>query len=115
MTDPAAFKGKAALITGGSNGVGFRVAERLAEAGACVGRSAERGERTTVKLRQTGQDVHLIAGDCASYPDVAAVVDTTVPDSSHPTSSRDRISATARRRSHLLMRSPDRYRVRTKI
>jgi 2-hydroxycyclohexanecarboxyl-CoA dehydrogenase len=79
MTGGAEFAGRTALITGGSSGVGFRVAERLAEAGACVfinGRSADRGERAAAKLRQASQDVHFIAGDCASYPDVAAVVDT---------------------------------------
>ena len=80
MTSPAAFKGKTALVTGSSSGVGFRIAERLAEAGALVfvnGRSAERGEQAADQLRQaTGQDVRFVAGDCASYPEVAAAVDT---------------------------------------
>jgi 2-hydroxycyclohexanecarboxyl-CoA dehydrogenase len=79
MTDPAGFEGKAALVTGGSGGVGFRIAERLAEAGACVfinGRSAERGEQAAAKLRASGQDAQFVAGDCASYPEVSAVVET---------------------------------------
>ena len=45
MASAAGFTGRAALITGGSEGIGLRVAERLAEAGAHVfinGRSAER-------------------------------------------------------------------------
>lgn len=78
MASPAEFKGKAALITGGSGGIGLRVAEQLAEAGAHVfinGRSAERGERAAARFREIGQDVQFIAGDCASYQDVAAVVD----------------------------------------
>jgi 2-hydroxycyclohexanecarboxyl-CoA dehydrogenase len=78
MASPAEFKGKAALITGGSAGIGLHVAEQLAEAGAYVfinGRSAERGERAAEKLRDSGHDVQFIAGDCASYQDVAAVVD----------------------------------------
>jgi hypothetical protein len=57
VASAAEFKGKAALITGSSGGIGLRVAEQLAEAGAQVfinGRS----------------------GDCASYQDVATVVDT---------------------------------------
>jgi 3-oxoacyl-[acyl-carrier protein] reductase len=80
MADPAGFKGKAALVTGGSDGIGFHVAKQLAEAGAHVfinGRSAERGERAVAKLREISQDVRFIAGDCASYQDVVAVVDTT--------------------------------------
>ena len=79
MVGPGEFKDKVALITGGSGGIGFRVAEQLAGAGAQVfinGRSAERGERAAAKLREISQDVRFIAGDCASYQDVAAVVDT---------------------------------------
>jgi len=79
MAGPAGFTGKAALITGGSGGIGLRVAEQLAEAGAHVfinGRSAERGEQAAARLHEISQDVRFIAGDCASYQDVAAVVET---------------------------------------
>ena len=79
MASAAAFEGKAALITGGSEGIGLRVAEQLAEAGAGVfinGRSAERGERAVAQLRKISSDVQFIRGDCVSYQDVAAVVDT---------------------------------------
>jgi NAD(P)-dependent dehydrogenase (short-subunit alcohol dehydrogenase family) len=64
MAGPAGFKGKAALITGGSGGIGFRVAEQLSEAGAHLfinGRSAERGEQAAAKLREISEDVRFIA------------------------------------------------------
>jgi len=79
MASAAAFEGKAALITGGSEGIGLRVAEQLAEAGAGVfinGRSAERGERAVAQLAKISQDVQFVPGDCVSYQDVAGVVDT---------------------------------------
>jgi 3-oxoacyl-[acyl-carrier protein] reductase len=40
------------------------------------GRSVERGKRAEATLRDAGHDVRFIAGDCASIPDAAAVVDT---------------------------------------
>ena len=52
--------------------------EQLAEAGAHVfvnGRSGERGERAQARLREISPDARIIAGDCASYQDAAAVVD----------------------------------------
>jgi 2-hydroxycyclohexanecarboxyl-CoA dehydrogenase len=79
MAGPAEFSGKTALIIGSSGGVGFRVAEQLAEAGASVfinGRSAERGGQAEAGLRERGYEVRFIAGDCASYQAAAAVVDT---------------------------------------
>ena len=105
MTSPAAFTGKTALVTGSSSGVGLRIAERLAEAGALVfinGRSAERGEQAADQLHQaTGQDVRFVAGDCASYPEVAAVVDTvrSLAAGSTSWSARERKESPGRRRS----------------
>jgi 2-hydroxycyclohexanecarboxyl-CoA dehydrogenase len=47
--------GKAVLITGGSAGIGFAVAQRMARDGAIItisGRSAEAGEKAAQKLRE---------------------------------------------------------------
>ena len=79
MAASGEFDGKAALITGGSDGIGLRIAEQLAEAGAHVfinGRSAERGERAVARLREISPNVRFVAGDCASYQDAVAAVDT---------------------------------------
>ncbi len=63
--------GRGALITGGTTGIGFAVAERfLAEGAAAVitGRDLELGERAEASLRQTGQAwfVPADAGDPAA-------------------------------------------------
>jgi short chain dehydrogenase len=63
----ADFDGKAALITGGSDGIGLRVAEQLAEAGAHVfinGRSAKRGERAA----GSASSLTLIRSTAATSP-----------------------------------------------
>jgi 3-oxoacyl-[acyl-carrier protein] reductase len=69
--------GKTALITGGTSGVGLRIAERLARRGATVvvnGRDAARCEEATEKLRAITKSVSYAVGDCSDYEQVRSVV-----------------------------------------
>ncbi|MES2631630.1 MAG: SDR family NAD(P)-dependent oxidoreductase [Pseudomonadota bacterium] len=71
-------KGKAVLITGGSGGIGFAVAQRMARDGAVVaitGRSADTGEAAAARLRELSPDCFFLQGDscdAASCTEVAA-------------------------------------------
>jgi len=71
-------KGKAVLITGGSGGIGFAVAQRMARDGAVVaitGRSAETGEAAAQVLRELSPQSFFLQGDscdAASCAEVAA-------------------------------------------
>jgi 3-oxoacyl-[acyl-carrier protein] reductase len=72
------FDNKVALITGGTSGVGFKVAKRLAHAGASVvvnGRNPQHGEDAVTELRSLSERVHFVAGDCTDYASVTRVVD----------------------------------------
>lgn len=69
-----------AIVTGGAQGIGFAVAEALADEGcktlALVGRSQEKGERATATLKKKGIDVIFIAADVAKVADCRRAVDT---------------------------------------
>lgn len=73
--------GKRAVVTGGTSGIGFAIARRLAESGAAVmisGRSAERGEQAARTLADLGADAAFVAGDMGAYADSQAVIDAAV-------------------------------------
>jgi NAD(P)-dependent dehydrogenase (short-subunit alcohol dehydrogenase family) len=64
-------KGKTALVTGGSRGLGLQMAHALGEAGAKVmlsSRKASDLEEATAELQAAGIDARWIAADCAKKP-----------------------------------------------
>ncbi len=68
--------GRTALVTGGSRGIGFAVAEGLASAGArvvVVGRSPEGAESSAAALRRRGADALGVACDVSDLDAVSAL------------------------------------------
>ena len=74
-------KGKTALITGGSRGLGLQMAHALGEAGARImlsSRKADDLEQATAELQAAGIDARWIAADCAKEDDTRRLADETL-------------------------------------
>ncbi|MBS0318230.1 MAG: SDR family oxidoreductase [Proteobacteria bacterium] len=74
-------KGKTALVTGGSRGLGLQMAHALGEAGARVmlsARKADELETAASELQAAGIDARWIAADCALEADIHRLADETL-------------------------------------
>jgi NAD(P)-dependent dehydrogenase (short-subunit alcohol dehydrogenase family) len=75
-------RGTRAVITGGTQGLGLAVAERLAREGAAgivlAGRRAEVGEAAVAQVRALGVETFFVQADVASADDCARLMSTAI-------------------------------------
>lgn len=72
--------GKTAFVSGGSSGIGLRIAQRLAEAGAAVmlnGRNADKLSSAIDGIIAGGGRAAFVAADVREYPAIAAALEKT--------------------------------------
>ena len=71
-------RGKVAVVTGGSRGIGLQMAEALGEMGACVAitaRKADELEEARAHLAAIGIECLCVPGDLAQFATIPAMVD----------------------------------------
>ena len=74
-------KGKTALVTGGSRGLGLQMAHALGEAGARIMLSSRKAgdlEEAVAELQAAGIDARWIAADCSKEEDTRRLADETL-------------------------------------
>jgi NAD(P)-dependent dehydrogenase (short-subunit alcohol dehydrogenase family) len=74
-------KGRTALVTGGSRGLGLQMAHALGEAGARImltSRKAADLEEAAAELQAAGIDARWVAADCAKEDEITRLVDETL-------------------------------------
>ena len=79
-------RGKTALVTGGSRGLGLQLARALGEAGATLmlsSRKAHDLEQAAAELKADGIDARWIAADCAQDTEINRLSDATLAQFGH--------------------------------
>ncbi|MDD0810047.1 SDR family oxidoreductase [Curvibacter sp. RS43] len=79
-------KGKTALVTGGSRGLGLQLAHSLGEAGARIvlsSRKASDLKEAAAELQAAGIDASWIAADCAREDDIRRLADESIARLGH--------------------------------
>ena len=79
-------RGKTALITGGSRGLGLQLARALGEAGATLmlsSRKAHDLEQAAAELKADGIDARWVAADCAQDTEIKRLADETLAQFGH--------------------------------
>ena len=79
-------RGKTALVTGGSRGLGLQLARALGEAGATLmlsSRKAHDLEQAAAELKADGIDARWIAADCAQDTEINRLADETLAQFGH--------------------------------
>jgi NAD(P)-dependent dehydrogenase (short-subunit alcohol dehydrogenase family) len=79
-------KGKTALVTGGSRGLGLQMAQSLGEAGAKIVLSSRKAadlEEAVATLKAQGIDASFIAADCAQEADITRLADESIDRLGH--------------------------------
>ena len=79
-------RGKTALVTGGSRGLGLQLARALGEAGATLmlsSRKAQDLEQAAAELKAEGIDALWIAADCAQDAEIKRLADETLAQFGH--------------------------------
>ena len=79
-------RGKTALVTGGSRGLGLQLARALGEAGATLmlsSRKAHDLEQAAAELKAEGIDARWIAADCAQDTEIKRLADETLAQFGH--------------------------------